>query len=566
MEGKNKKSVRLGDLLIDLGKITIEQLDNALLEQKNTNKKLGEILVEKNYFTENELLEILSEQTGIERVNLSNYNIRQRAVVMIPEVLARRLVLIAVDLDKNRNIITVAMSDPLNIYAIEDVKMATGMQVKTLLASKSSIINNFGKYYGRSVAETAAEQFAKENAIAEIEDVDAINDNLSNAPVVKLVDVILNQAVKYGASDIHIEPFEDIVRIRYRIDGQLIEMMTPTKNVHSALVTRIKIMASLNIAEKRVPQDGRIEIIIDTVAVDLRISILPTVYGEKVVIRILNRNSFMRTKKELGFSDHNEKLLDETLKLPNGIVLVTGPTGSGKTTTLYTILNEINDSRKNIITVEDPVEYKLDGINQVQVNEKAGLMFSTGLRSILRQDPDIIMIGEIRDSETAEIAVRAAITGHLVVSTIHTNDAASTIIRLIDIGIPPYLIISSLRGIVAQRLVKKVCPKCEEEYEASLEEKNLLGIEENERVILHRGKGCPFCHGTGYSGRIAVHEVLKLNRNIREVLYKKDVTTDDIKDVAVKEGLITLFESCKDIVLDGTTTIDEMINIGFSLD
>lgn len=566
MEGKNKKSVRLGDLLIDLGKITIEQLDNALLEQKNTNKKLGEILVDKNYFTENELLEILSEQTGIERVNLSNYNIRQRAVVMIPEALARRLVLIAVDLDKNRNIITVAMSDPLNIYAIEDVKMATGMQVKTLLASKSSIVSNFGKYYGRSVAETAAEQFAKENAIAEIEDVDAINDNLSNAPVVKLVDVILNQAVKYGASDIHIEPFEDIVRIRYRIDGQLIEMMTPTKNVHSALVTRIKIMASLNIAEKRVPQDGRIEIIIDTVAVDLRISILPTVYGEKVVIRILNRNSFMRTKKELGFSDHNEKLLDETLKLPNGIVLVTGPTGSGKTTTLYTILNEINDSRKNIITVEDPVEYKLDGINQVQVNEKAGLMFSTGLRSILRQDPDIIMIGEIRDSETAEIAVRAAITGHLVVSTIHTNDAASTIIRLIDIGIPPYLIISSLRGIVAQRLVKKVCPKCEEEYEASLEEKNLLGIEENERVILHRGTGCPFCHGTGYSGRIAVHEVLKLNRNIREVLYKKDVTTDDIKDVAVKEGLITLFESCKDIVLEGTTTIDEMINIGFSLD
>lgn len=566
MEGKSKKSVRLGDLLIDLGKITIEQLDNALLEQRNTNKKLGEILVEKKYFTENELLEILSDQTGIERVNLSNFNIKQRAVVLIPEVLARRLVLIAVDLDRNRNIITVAMSDPLNIYAIEDVKMATGMQVKPLLASKSSIINNFEKYYGRSVAETAAEEFAKENAIAEIEEAEAISDNLSNAPVVKLVDVIMKQAVKYGASDIHIEPFEDIVRIRYRIDGQLIEMMTPTKNVHSALVTRIKIMANLDIAEKRIPQDGRIEIVIDGVAVDLRISILPTVYGEKVVIRILNRNSFMRTKKELGFSEHNEKLLDDTMNSPNGIVLVTGPTGSGKTTTLYTILSEINDSRKNIITVEDPVEYKLDGINQVQVNEKAGLKFSTGLRSILRQDPDIIMIGEIRDNETAEIAVRAAITGHLVISTIHTNDAASTIIRLIDIGIPPYLIISSLRGIVAQRLVKKVCPKCDMEYEASIEEKKLLGFSKEDKILLHKGSGCPFCHGTGYSGRIAVHEVLKLNRNIREVLYKKDVTADDIKDIAKKEGLITLFESCKSIVLDGTTSIEEMIKIGFSLE
>lgn len=566
MENKNKKSLRLGDLLIDLGEISIEQLDDALLEQKSTKKKLGEILVDRKYFTEDELLNILSKQTGIEKINLSGYNINQRAVLMIPEVLARRLELLAVDVDRNTNTIKVAMSDPLNIYSIEDISMATSMNVIPLLASKSSIENSFGKFYGRSVAETAAEEFAKENALTDVELNSETDDNISNAPVVKLVDVILNQAIKYGASDIHIEPFEDIVRIRYRIDGQLIEMMTPTKSVHSALVTRIKIMANLDIAEKRVPQDGRIEVKVENSEIDLRISILPTVYGEKVVIRILDRTSFMRTKKELGFSTENEAVLDEILKSPNGILLVTGPTGSGKTTTLYTLLNELNDSRKNIITVEDPVEYKLDGINQVQINEKAGLLFSTGLRSILRQDPDIIMIGEIRDNETAEIAVRAAITGHLVISTIHTNDAPSTIVRLIDIGIPPYLIISSVRGIVAQRLVKKVCYKCDEEYEASVEEKQILGVPLDEKLILHRGKGCPFCNGTGYKGRTAVHEVMKMNRTVRELLYKKDVTTDEIRDAAIKGGFVSLNEACKSLVLDGTTTISEMISVGFRVD
>lgn len=560
-----KKSVRIGDLLLDLGKITIEQLDDALMIQKKSKQKLGQILVEKGYFKEDELLNILSKQMNIEKINLNTYPVDLEVVNKISQSLARKYESIPIAM--SNNCIIVAMNDPMDIYAIEDIEMTTGYKVEPKLASKQVILNSIDRYYSKSQAENAANEFIKENIKYDNEDIDeSLLNDLNNAPVVRLVDTIIRQALKFGSSDIHIEPFENIVRIRYRIDGQLIEMMSPSKDIHSALVTRIKIMANLNIAEKRLPQDGRIETRIDNLALDLRISILPTMYGEKVVIRILDRNSFLKSKKELGFTDSNCEIFDEILKVPNGIILITGPTGSGKTTTLYTALNELNDVKKNIITVEDPVEYKLMGVNQVQVNAKIGLSFATGLRSILRQDPDIIMIGEIRDKETAEIAVRAAITGHLVISTIHTNDAPSTITRLVDMEIPQYLITSSVRGIVAQRLVRKICPYCKQKYSATEEEKHILGIDEKQDVQLYRGVGCPACHNTGYSGRTAIHEIMKMTKKLRQFIYKNEFTSDEIRDEAMKEGFSSLMENCKILVLTGSTTIDEFIKIGYNFD
>ena len=382
---------------------------------------------------------------------------------------------------------------------------------------------------------------------------------------VRLVNTIITQAVRSRASDIHIEPMERILRIRYRVDGELREVMTPAKATHSAIVTRIKIMGKMNISEKRLPQDGRVETIIEGLPIDMRISILPTVYGEKIVIRLLDRNSLVVKKEELGFTMHNLELLDKILKVPEGIILVTGPTGSGKTTTLYTILKELNKESKNIITVEDPVEYRLEGINQVQVNTKAGLTFANGLRSILRQDPDIVMVGEIRDAETAEIAVRAAITGHIVLSTIHTNDSVSTISRLIDMGIESYLVSSSTVGIIAQRLIKKICLKCKTTREASLEELKLLGLPDDYKLSISKGSGCNSCNNTGYSGRTAIHEVLVVDREIRNMISSGQ-SIDAIKSKAIEKGLMTLNETAKDLVKQGVTTLDEMLRMTFSVD
>lgn len=559
-----KKITRLGDLLLDLGKITIEQLDDALLIQKNTKQKLGEIMLEKNYFTEVELMDILSKQMGIEKINLNNYSIDTNAVYLLPQSFAKRFNAIPVKIDEDNKLI-VAMNDPLDVFAIDDIEMATGFKIKPVLSSKQSIINTIDKYYSSKNAEKAIEDFEKENNFYDVNQLDDTANDVNNAPVVRLVDSIIRQALKLGASDIHIEPYENNIRIRYRIDGRLIEIMNTNKNTHSAIVTRIKIISSLNIAEKRLAQDGRIEIKIDSYSVDLRVSILPTVYGEKIVIRLLDRNNFLKDINELGFNEHNLTIFNKILDIPNGLILVTGPTGSGKTTTLYTVLNSINDVNKNIITVEDPVEYKMNGINQVQVNNKAGLDFTNGLRSILRQDPDIIMIGEIRDDETAEIAVRAAITGHLVISTMHTNDAPSTIIRLFDMGIKPYLVNSSVRGIIAQRLVRKICNDCKEIYEASDYEKEVLSVNKNQSLKLYKGKGCTKCHNTGYSGRTAVHELMKMSKKIRDVVQNEG-TVDEIRKVALNEGMQSLIDSCKELVLKGITTIDEYINIEYKYD
>jgi len=553
---------KLGNLLIDAGIISREQLEQALQLQKNTGKKVGEILVEQGLVQEKEIVEVLEFQLGIPHMDLDKHFIDPDISNLISEDLARRHLLIPVKVKEGR--LVIAMADPLNIFAIDDVKIATGMDVEVVIATSKDILSAIDQYYGKKNVEQAIEEFKKEFDFDNITEVDEKTlSEINNAPVVKLVNSIIRQAIRSKASDIHIEPFEHHVRVRFRIDGELQEIMSPAKSTHAAIVTRIKIMGKMDIAEKRVPQDGRYEAVIDGKEVDLRISSLPTVYGEKIVIRILQRDSTMLTRKQLGFTQHNMKKLDDIIKSPNGIILVTGPTGSGKSTTLYALLRELNTPNKNLITVEDPVEYRIEGINQVPVNNKAGMTFASALRSILRQDPDIIMIGEIRDTETAEIAVRASITGHLVLSTMHTNDTASTVSRLIDMGIEPYLVSSSVVGIIAQRLVKRICEGCKTDYKPTPEEKEMLGLDKD--ITLHKGTGCSACGGTGYKGRIAVHEIMTITKELR-ALINKGASVDEIREAAEKQGMLTLQENCRQLIVDGISTIEEMLRVAYSID
>lgn len=556
------KNRRLGDLLVDSGLINQEQLNYALQRQKATGKKLGELLIEEGIIQEKQIIEVLEFQLGIPHMDLDKYYIDPDIPRLINENLARRHSLIPIR--KERNKLIVAMSDPLNIFAIDDIKIATGMEVEPVIATRNDIGSAIDQYYGRQRAEQAIEEFKKQYDVENINELDdeTLNE-INNAPVVRLINTIIGQAVKTRASDIHIEPFENNLRVRYRIDGELQEIMTPAKTAHSAIVTRIKIMGKMDIAEKRVPQDGRVETVIDGKDIDLRISVLPTVYGEKIVIRLLDRSNFLATKKQLGFTDENLKLFDKLIKNPNGMVLVTGPTGSGKSTTLYAVLKELNKINTNIITVEDPVEYKMEGVNQVQVNLKAGLTFASGLRSILRQDPDVVMIGEVRDAETAQIAIRAAITGHLVLSTMHTNDAPSTVVRLIDMGIEPYLAASSVVGVVAQRLVRRICENCKTKAHVGSFEKEILCIDEN--TTIYKGSGCSVCNNTGYKGRVAVHEIMLVDRDIREMINCK-ASIDDIRKVAIEHGMITLKENCRQLILNGVTTVDELVKVAYSLE
>ncbi len=557
---RNRK--RLGDLLIDAGIITSEQLNQALGIQKSSGEKLGEVLTSSGFVTEEQIIEVLEFQLGIPHMNLEKHYIDPEIPNLINEDLARRHILIPVS--KKGRILRVAMSDPLNIFAIDDVKIATGLEVEAIISSKRDIEGAIDEYYGKQNAEKAIEDFKRQY---KVDDIEALDDEIlyeiNNAPVVRLVNSIIKQSVKSKASDIHIEPFEDTIRVRFRIDGDLQEIMTPAKSTHSAIVTRIKIMGKMNIAERRLPQDGRVETNIDGRDIDLRISSLPTVYGEKIVIRLLDRSSFLMSKSQLGFTKHNLGLLDNIMQNPNGIILVTGPTGSGKTTTLYTLLRELNRVDRNIITVEDPVEYRLNGINQVAVNVKAGLTFANALRSILRQDPDIIMIGEIRDSETAKIAVRAAITGHLVLSTMHTNDTAATVARLTDMGIEPYLVSSSVVGVVAQRLVRKICKDCKEKYSPNEIEKKALGVSGN--IEIYRGRGCVQCNNTGYKGRIAIHEVMPIVKELRMQIDRSE-RVDILRQTARKHGTSNLRDNCRELVLEGISTIEELFRVTYSLD
>ncbi len=554
---------RLGDILVSAEVITDEQLQEALKAQKVLGKKLGEILVESGAVSEEQINDAIEKQTGIKKVDLNAIEFDRKAIGLISKKLCDKYLLIPFAFENNR--IKVAFVDPLNIFALDDVSIATGFEIEQYIAGKADVLKFIELYYTSQQVTNAAMQLSKEasenknaNKKTGVEE----TEEVKNAPVVKMVDFLFRNAIEMKASDIHIEPFETEIRIRYRIDGrlQIVNRLTPESL--GPLVTRIKILAGLNIAEKRIPQDGRIAVDMGSGRsnIDLRVSILPVVYGEKVVIRVLNTGNNNIKKEQLGMTAENMAKLDRIISNPHGIILVTGPTGSGKSTSLYAVLTELNKENVNIITVEDPVEYTLNGVNQVSVNNKAGLTFASGLRSILRQDPDIVMIGEIRDNETAEIATKAAITGHLVLSTLHTNDAPSSVIRLVDMGIQPYLVATSVVGIMAQRLVRRICPKCEEEYEASEHEKKMLGLDPSIPIKLKRGKGCRLCNNTGYKGRVGIYEIMEVTREHREAIIRGE-SADVIKDISLKNGMTTLGDECQRLVLEGKTTISEMATI-----
>lgn len=548
---------RLGDMLIELNYITDNDLQEALKIQKQTGNKIGEVLVGKGFITEDDLLQALEIQLGIQRVYLDMITVDRQAVKTISEALSKKYNVLPVQFIEGK--LLLLMNDPLNIIAEDDVRIASGYDVKIALASKAEISQAISKYYAEDYMKKTAEEYKNQEKIESIFE-DELNEEIKNAPAVKLVDSIIQNAVRSKASDIHIEPFEHRVAVRYRIDGALQKQFDSPKEPLAGLITRIKIMSNMDIAERRIPQDGRIFTRVDNENVDLRVSVLPTVNGEKVVIRILDKSAFNVDKSVLGIADDDLNKINKIINKPHGIVLVTGPTGSGKSTTLYSLLKDLNKEDKNIITVEDPVEFSMDGINQVNVNAKAGLTFASGLRSILRQDPDIVMLGEIRDTETAEIAVRAAITGHLVLSTIHTNDAPSSVVRLKDMGVAPYLVSSALVGVIAQRLIRKLCVNCKEEYKASDYEKELLGISKDEDLTLYRKVGCNKCSNTGYKGRVGIYEVMEINREIRD-LINADESLENITNAALRNNMKTLSKSAINVILMGNSTVEELLRV-----
>ncbi|MBQ5966779.1 MAG: Flp pilus assembly complex ATPase component TadA [Clostridiales bacterium] len=559
---------RLGDILIDSGFLSQAELQEALEAQRNdsTKKRLGEIIVEKGLLTELDILRAISSQYDLPIIDLQQVDIDQEATKVVTEQYCEEnlIIPVAFDGDDDNKKLVVAIYDPLNILVTDDLRFRTGKDIVTLLAPKQQILAAIKMNYGREVAKQAADDLASDLDIDDMKKLgDEITDEVNNAPVVKLVNSIIEFAIRANSSDIHIEPMEDRVRVRIRIDGVLQEIMSNPVAARDAIITRIKILSGMNIAEKRIPQDGRVQTTINGNPVDMRVSILPTVHGEKTVIRILAKNDANLNRKYLGISEHNNEMIDKIVKVPQGVCLISGPTGSGKTTTLYTLLSEKNTPETNIVTVEDPVEIQIPGINQVQVNAKAGMTFASGLRSILRQDPDIILVGEIRDGETAEIAMRAAITGHLVFSTIHTNDAVSSINRLIDMGIEPFMVSTALIGVVAQRLVRRICTNCREEYTPGPDEVELLKLKPGQK--LYRGAGCSECGEKGYKGRIAIHEVVIMTKAMRALLERR-ASEDEMRALAISEGTLMLADSAAALVLEGITTVAEMSKVTYSID
>ena len=559
-----RKKVRLGDILVQKGIIDANQLVAALARQKEKGGMLGEVLVEIGYVNQDILNGILCEHLHIDFVDIRTLEIDERFSHMLDEKTMRKYTLVPIGYDKNNmGALKVAMADPMNILAMDDINIITGKQVVPLLANPRDIKAFLDKLFGKQQAQNIANLYKKEQGSDEDNDEErARKEDIESAPIVQLVNNLLEQAVRQRASDIHIEPFERAIRIRYRVDGSLYEVISYDYSLLSAIVARIKIISGMDISEKRKPQDGRITTYVDNREYDIRVSILPTVYGEKIVMRLTSKTALTKEKKDLGLSESELKIFDHILSNPHGILLVTGPTGSGKSTTLYTALSELNSSEVNIITVEDPVEANIDGINQIQVNNKADLTFASALRSILRQDPDIIMIGEIRDTETASIAVQASITGHLVVSTLHTNSAASTVTRLEDMGIEPYLIADSTVGIIAQRLVRRLCPNCKKEREPDAEERELLQITTDEQVTIYEPCGCKMCDNTGFRGRIGVYEIMEITHDLKNVIARGG-NADDIKNFALNEGMHTLRMSATKYVLEGITSVTEMKKVSF---
>ena len=558
-----KEKLSLGESLVAEGVITGEQLKKAEEESKRTNQRLIKALVRLGYIAEEDLVMFLSDKLSIPHIELSNYLIDPKIIELVPEALARKHELIPVLKIGNR--LTCAMADPWNVFALDEIRSKTHLIIEPAAATEADIKKTLNEYYGTSGSMEDLIKSIDEDKLGvgdgKEPDLKKLQGIVEEPVVIKLVNMIMMKAIQERASDIHIEPEEDVLKTRFRVDGMLHEISTPPKHLQSAIISRLKIMADLNIAERRIPQDGRFTIKMEGKQIDVRISCVPTIYGENVVLRLLDASNAVLSLEGLGFSKDTLTKFNKLIHRPHGIILVTGPTGSGKTTTLYASLNKINTVEKNIITVEDPVEYKLPGIRQIQINNKVDLTFANGLRSILRQDPNIIMVGEMRDHETAEIAIQSALTGHLVFSTLHTNDAPGAVTRMIDMGIEPFLVSSSVIAVLAQRLVRIICPECKEKYTPAKEElKDLDILNERRTTIFCRGKGCPKCMGTGYKGRIGIYELMIPDDKIRNAVISKS-STDEIRKLALAAGMITLKEDGIRKIEEGITTVEEVLRV-----
>ncbi|RMH23367.1 MAG: type IV-A pilus assembly ATPase PilB [Acidobacteria bacterium] len=566
-------SERLGDLLVKEGKISTDQLREALKQQKEKGGRLGTNLVQMGLIEEEELVALLSKHFGVSAINLSKVDVDEAVIKIIPADIARKYTIMPVS--KAGAKVTIAMLDPTNVFAMDDIKFMTGYNVEPVVASESAIRSAIDKYYGsthalelKKVMEDLDDTGGGDLEVLDEEpeefDIDALEEESDEAPVVRLVNIILTDAIKRGASDIHIEPYEKRYRCRYRVDGLLYEVMNPPLRLREAITSRIKIMAKLDIAEKRLPQDGRIKIRtkIDNKdkELDYRVSVLPTIFGEKIVLRLLDKDNLMLDMTKLGFEVESLNRFQHSINRPYGMVLVTGPTGSGKTNTLYSALGSINKPSTNIMTAEDPVEFNLPGINQVQMKESIGLNFATSLRAFLRQDPNIILVGEIRDFETAEVAIKAALTGHLVLSTLHTNDAPSTINRLMNMGIEPFLVATSVNLVAAQRLVRRICNFCKEPVDTPPAALTAIGMSEREArsTRLFQGRGCEKCGHTGYKGRVGLFEVMEVDDEIRELILN-GASAIELREKAIESGMITLRASGLQKIKDGVTTIEEVV-------
>ena len=551
----------IGEILVAKGLISREQLGEVLEKQKNSPKRLGEILVDDGILSQEQLNMALAERLGVENIGLAEYDIDSLAATMIPEKLARRYGAIPVKFI-DENTLLVAMVDPTNVFAIDDLRMMTGYDIDPAISSAEDVFNQISKIH--RLGDSAGDKVENEEELIGETSVDAdIREVASEAPIVKLVNGVISQGVDDGASDLHFEPQEKELAIRFRIDGVLHAVMSVPKRMQSAVLSRLKVMADIDIAERRIPQDGRIGLIVGGKPIDIRVASMPTVYGEKIVLRLLDKSSVMLNLSDLGFAEKALNRYERSYRKPYGAMLVTGPTGSGKSTTLYATLNVLNSKEKNIITVEDPVEYRLAGINQTQINPKAGLTFASGLRAILRSDPDIVMVGEIRDKETAQIAIESALTGHLVLSTLHTNDAPGALTRLTEMGIEPFLTASAIECVLAQRLARRLCSNCKEPYQPTDEALAQNGFPQEvigKNITLYRPAGCPRCNNTGYKGRFGIYEVMLVSEAIERLTVERK-SADEISRVAQAEGMVTLREDGIDKVIQGVTSIEEIARV-----
>lgn len=551
--------MRLGDLLISAGVIRPEQLNDALAIQKKTRERLGDVLINNGIITEQQLIEALQMQLGVDFVDLTAVSIPLELARFVPRSIAKKYCVVPVKLQKDE--LYVAMSDPLNFEAQEEVKSASHKQVVPMIATRRAVEQAIATLYGnegtaRAIEEMKREAGSNQADIVPVQMSKAVDNGAAEAPTIRFVNSVIERAITERASDIHLEPQEGEMVVRMRIDGVLRRIFTVPANLQATVIARLKIMGGMNIAERKIPQDGRAMVTAKDKEIDLRISSIPTIYGEKIVLRLLDKSSGHINRKTIGLEGEDEKKYDRLLKNSSGVILIVGPTGSGKSTTMCAMIQELCNEQTNIMTLEDPVEYNIPGANQCQINEKTGMTFAAGLRSILRQDPDVISVGEIRDGETASIAVRAAITGHLVISTLHTNDAVSTISRLVDIGVEPYMISSALRGVVSQRLVRKICPQCRKAHTPTEEEKRMVGIAENEDVTFYKGEGCQECGRTGYRGRRGVFEILTLDAALRREVAN-NASSEELTKTALENGFVTMKDNCRRLVLEGVTSVAE---------